>query len=72
VAVAKALNTVRFDRSFIMRKPEKAESLPVLRVCPHCGHEFHTDGVELGTREPVPCPKCQKPVEFTLSSHEGS
>ena len=53
-----------------MTQPNESDSLPVLRVCPHCGHEFHTDGDELGTREAIPCPRCRKPVEFTLSGQE--
>jgi len=46
----------------------KDGDLPVLRECFDCGHEFHTDGTELGTRRPITCPHCGKEVPYCPSS----
>jgi len=45
----------------------KDSDLPVHRECLGCGHEFHTDGGELSTRRPVPCPNCGREVPYSPS-----
>jgi DNA-directed RNA polymerase subunit RPC12/RpoP len=47
---------------------DTSDDLPRVRVCLHCGHEFHTGGSELATRQPIECPKCGKPVLYSPES----